>query len=159
MIRKAQSSDASRLAEIMVFAKRTAYRPIFNDDNGSFNEIQVLDIALEYRDSEDAIRNIYVYDDGIVKGMMNCICLEEESWQLKELYVDPFFQGEGIGRVLLEYFLNQSKENGIKSVNLWALEKNERARRFYERNGFEFSGVKELEVGTPEYLCQYIKVN
>ena len=68
MIRKAQSSDASRLAEIMVFAKRTAYRPIFNDDNGSFNEIQVLDIALEYRDSEDAIKNIYVYDDGI------CMC-------------------------------------------------------------------------------------
>ncbi len=159
MIRKAQSSDASRLAEIMVFAKRTAYRPIFNDDNGSFNEIQVLDIALEYRDSEDAIKNIYVYDDGIVKGMINCICSGDESWQLKELYVDPFFQGEGIGRTLLECFLSQAKENGIKNVKLWALEKNERARRFYERNGFEFSGVKELEVGIPEYLCQYIKVN
>ena len=40
MIRKAQTKDISRLAEIEVFGKRVAYRPIFQDDDGSFNQIQ-----------------------------------------------------------------------------------------------------------------------
>lgn len=46
MIRRAEIKDASRLAEILIFAKRTAYRQIFNNDNVSFNEMQVLDLAL-----------------------------------------------------------------------------------------------------------------
>lgn len=45
MVRKATKMDASRLAEILIFAKRTAYRPIFQDDLVSFNEMQVLDLA------------------------------------------------------------------------------------------------------------------
>ena len=44
-IRKAEKKDASRLAEILIFAKRTAYRPIFENDYVSFQEMQVLDLA------------------------------------------------------------------------------------------------------------------
>ena len=32
MIRAASKKDASRLAEILIFAKRMAYRPIFQND-------------------------------------------------------------------------------------------------------------------------------
>ena len=38
-IRKASVKDASRLVEILVFAKRVQYRPIFHDDKVSFGEI------------------------------------------------------------------------------------------------------------------------
>jgi len=36
--------------------------------------------------------------------------------------------------------------------HLWALEKNVKAIRFYERNGFVATGEKKLEEGTTEYL-------
>ena len=36
MIRRAEERDVGRLAEILVFAKRTAYRPVFQDDRFSF---------------------------------------------------------------------------------------------------------------------------
>ena len=38
MIRHAQAADASRIAEISIFAKRMNYRSIFNDDKVSFGE-------------------------------------------------------------------------------------------------------------------------
>ena len=41
-IRKAELKDVSRIAEILIFTKRTQYRPIFNDDQVSFGEMQVL---------------------------------------------------------------------------------------------------------------------
>lgn len=37
---------------------------------------------------------------------------------------------------------------------LWALEKNTRATRFYQRHGFQLTGEKRLEDGTSEYLLR-----
>ncbi len=47
-IRKATAADASRIAEILVFTKRMNYRHIFQDDKGSFGELQVLPLAQSY---------------------------------------------------------------------------------------------------------------
>ena len=44
MIRKATKEDASRLAEIQIYAKRYSYRSIFQNDEVSFNEMQVLSL-------------------------------------------------------------------------------------------------------------------
>ena len=44
MIRKATMQDVPRIAEIIVFGKRVAYRPIFNNDIVSFNELQVVNL-------------------------------------------------------------------------------------------------------------------
>ena len=41
--------------------------------------------------------------------------------------------------------------------HMWVLEKNTNAIRFYERNGFVFSGEKQLEEGTAEYLLLFRK--
>ena len=49
MVRKATKQDISRIAEIIVFGKRVAYRSIFQNDVVSFNEMQVIDIIGEYR--------------------------------------------------------------------------------------------------------------
>lgn len=39
MIRQADKQDISRIAEIIVFGKRVAYRSIFENDYVSFNEL------------------------------------------------------------------------------------------------------------------------
>lgn len=158
-IRKAEKKDASRLAEILVLAKRKAYRPIFNNDIVSFNEINVLDTALNYRDNTCALDDVYVYDDGIVKGMMSlkkAVDGDAKRWELKELYVDPFFQKSGIGRALITFFITLAKSQNAQSAILWVLEKNTSAIRFYESFGFKFEGTKAEEPGTPEYADKYI---
>ena len=49
-IRQATPADLSRIAEILVFDKRINFRPIFRDDDYSFNALQVLKVAKDYRD-------------------------------------------------------------------------------------------------------------
>lgn len=140
-IRKAQLRDISRIAEILVFVKRINYRPIFQNDSYSFGELQVLSVAEAYA-SPDILHHIWVYDDGIVKGMIHI-----EDAQVRELYVDSFFQRQGIGAELIEF----AKEK-CSVKYLWALEKNEGAVRFYGRHGFHKTGTKKLEEDTTEYL-------
>ena len=103
-IRKAEAKDLSRIAEILVFAKRIKYRPIFNNDDYSFNELQVVKLVEEYGKPK-ILDNIWVYDDGIVKGMIHI-----EGKEIVELYVDYFFWSQGIGAKLIEFA--KEKHNG-----------------------------------------------
>ena len=141
LIRKAIAEDISRIAEILVFVKRMNYRSIFQNDAVSFGEIQVIPVAEEYSDPK-ILENIRVYEsDGIVKGLIRIVGKE-----LVELYVEHFFQGQGIGTELIEY---AKEEFDVRY--LWVLEKNTDAIRFYEANGFHITDNKKLEEGTPEY--------
>ena len=141
MIRQATIRDISRIAEILVFVKRMKFRPIFQDDEYSFNELQVLTVAKQYSDPE-VLSRIWVYDDGIVKGLIHVVDKE-----IVELYVDFFFQGQGVGSQLMEF----AKSN-FPVEYLWAIEKNTDAIRFYLRHGFCLTDQKKYEEGTTEYL-------
>lgn len=142
MIRKAETKDLSRIAEILVFVKRIKYRPIFQNDDYSFGELQVIPVAEQYS-KPGIFENIWVYeDDGIVKGLIRI-----ENEEVVELYVDYFFQGQGIGSALIEF---AKKEHDVRF--LWALEKNTDAIRFYKAHGFYVSNNRKLEEDTPEYL-------
>lgn len=140
-IRKAALPDISRIAEILVFVKRINFRPIFQDDAYSFGELQVLPVAEAYAVPE-ILNNIWVYDDGIVKGLIHI-----EGKEIRELYVDSFFQSQGIGAQLIEF---AKKEFGVSY--LWAIEKNLGAVRFYEMHGFKRTDKRKFEEGTTEYL-------
>lgn len=144
MIRAADNGDISRIAEILVFNNRINFLPIFGDERYSFGEMQVLRVARDL--TEDRLRNIFVYDDGIVRGFV-----EIDGEELKRLYVEPLFQGRGIGAELIEF----AAASGCRF--LWALEKNERALRFYERHGFTDTGERKYEDGTTEYLVKLSK--
>ena len=138
-IRKAAPKDISRIAEILVFVKRINYRPIFRNDEYSFGELQVLSVAEKYKEPA-ILDNILVYDDGFVKGLIRI-----EKNEIVELYVDYFFQGQGVGSRLIEY----AKENYPVDF-LWVIEKNTDAVRFYEAHGFHLTDIKKTEAGTTE---------
>ena len=146
MIRKAKIQDSSRIAEILVFTKRVNYRSIFHDDLVSFGEMQVYPIAKQYIDDASKLANIWVYDDEFVKGLIHI-----ENQRIEELYVDSFFENNGIGTKLIEFAI---QKKGCNTV--WVLEKNHGAIRFYERHGFKSTGKKELNPGTSEYFIEMV---
>ena len=144
MIRKANTNDLSRIAEIQVFNYRLNYYPIFRSDEYYFDELQVPALMQNY---EAEIDSLYVYDDGVVKGFIKI-----EGTYIARLFVEPVLQNASIGSQLLEYDVKEHNAD-----HLWALEKNERAIRFYERHGFAATGEKKLEEGTTEYLIMLRK--
>lgn len=145
-IRQATAADASRIAEIIVFNNRVNYFPIFRDEDFSFGTVQVVPLAQEYIDDPERLRHTWVYDDGVVKGMVTI-----RDGEIEKLYVEPTFQSKGIGAALLEYAVS-----ALGARRLWALEKNVGALRFYARHGFTPSGARKFEEDTPEYLVELI---
>lgn len=143
MIRKAKKEDLSRIAEIFVFNNRINYFPIFQDAGYSFGELQVVSVIDRYFSRDEVLRDIYVYDDGLVKGFLLL-----EGTEIGKLYVEPCFQSQHIGQALIRF----ATDRGAELV--WTLEKNTRAIAFYERHGFRPTGEKKFEEGTTEYLVE-----
>ena len=138
-VRKANREDLSRIAEILVFNYRLFFYPIFKSDEYYFEELSVPSLMKEF---ESALDSLYVYDDGVVKGFIKI-----EGTYIARLFVEPVLQNGSIGSRLLEYAMKEHHAD-----HLWALEKNTKAIRFYERHGFTATGEKKLEDDTTEYL-------
>ena len=140
-IRQAVLADLPRIAEIIVFNYRLYFYPIFQNDHYYFEELQVPNLMKQY---EAFVGNMWVYDDGAVKGVVQI-----ESQEIRKLFVEPVLQGKSIGSFLLQYAIEEHRAN-----TLWALEKNVRAIRFYERHGFQVTTDRKLEEDTTEYLVR-----
>lgn len=134
-IRPAAPADASRIAEIIVTNYRTNFYPFFRNDEYYFGELNVMDMASEYADGTDALQNTFVYDDGVVKGIIR-ICGDE----IRKLFIETTFQSQGIGAKLLNFAVSEKKASW-----LWVLEYNKRGIAFYEKHGFTLTGEKIME--------------
>lgn len=143
-IRKATAADAGRISEIEIFNYRLYFYPIFQSDEFYFDELQVLSAAEELKADDQTLNRTYVYDDGVVKGFIRL-----NGDEVEKLFVEPALQGRKIGENLLTYAVEQHG-----AAWLWALEKNTRAIRFYERHGFHKTDVRKLEEDTTEYLVR-----
>ena len=108
-------------------------------DASRLAEILIFTKRMNYK-----LETIWVYDDEFVKGMIHI-----EGNDLIELYVDSFFQNEGIGAKLVAFAIQK-----FDIHNLTVLEKNTSAIRFYQRHGFSLTQERTLEEGTTEYLVK-----
>ena len=140
-IRKATRHDLARIAEIEIFNYRLHFYPIFQNDDFYFADLTV---PSQMDSLKSRLSNLWVYDDGVVKGF-----LEAENQEVKKLFVEPVLQGQSIGAELLEYAI---REMNVRT--LWALEKNTRAIAFYQRHGFHLTADRKLEEDTTEYLVR-----
>ena len=136
-IRHAEERDASRIAEIIVTNYRVNFYPFFKKDAFYFGELNVLDTAKEYAFGSEALSNTYVFDDGIVKGLIRI-----HDDEIVKLYVEPQFQNQHIGAELLRFAVQKNHADW-----LWVLQFNERGIRFYQKNGFQLTGDSMLEDG------------
>ena len=98
----------------------------------------------QYLKRKKILENIYVFDDGLIKGF-----IQIKGTEICQLFVEPFFQNEGIGGELIEFAIQEFQVDHV-----WALEKNIRAISFYQKHGFYMTGQKKFEEGTAECIVE-----
>src|SRR5215475_1435896 len=137
-IRRAKSSDATRLAETHDLAWRTAYQGIIPGPE--------LDKLINRRGPdwwESAIRKgsriaIFAFGDKVA-GYANYGRNRARSLfydgEIYELYLRPEYQGLGFGRRLFTSARRDLAQSGLKSLVVWALSDNDPAVEFYRALG------------------------
>lgn len=70
-----------------------------------------------------------------------------QAIEIERLYLLQTAIGQGQGQQLMDYCLNMARTEGYKAVWLGVWERNPRAIRFYERNGFTRFGWHYFQFG------------
>ena len=69
---------------------------------------------------------------------------DDRVGEVMTLYLDPSVWGRGAGAMLLKESVEELARAGCRLATLWVLETNARARRFYERMGWDPDGASKL---------------
>lgn len=75
---------------------------------------------------------------------------DAESMEIERIYVLQSHHGKYVGQALLDFALNYANEKKLHYVWLGVWERNLRAIRFYEKNGFEVFGNHAFKLGDDE---------
>lgn len=72
---------------------------------------------------------------------------DKASLEIERIYISSEFQGEGLGRYLMEQAINMAIERNKQYTWLGVWEKNEKAINFYQKNGFYKIGTHSFVMG------------
>lgn len=134
MIREARPDEAEVLAAIQRDASLAANAHIFPPELYPFPTGEIIRRWQDFLD-DPAVTVLVHEDDGAVVGVAG----SRAEW-LDGLYVQPEWWRRGVGRRLHDEVLARQRADGGTQCNLWVLEENSRARRFYERLGWHENG-------------------
>jgi len=129
-LRRATAVDASGVADVFLASFEATYPGFLAVHTEGQVRRWISEIVVAQTECWVAV------DEDAVVALLSLV----PGW-IEHLYVAPERIGTGIGRRLLEL----AKERSDGRLQLWTFQVNERARRFYERNGFT---VVELTDGS-----------
>lgn len=146
-IRKAEEADVEALAFVVNATWQTRYVDILTvADIAKYSSAQRREEDFRRRIESGTVFALSV--DGEICG----VCSAEKSavpdvCEIVQLYILPQNQGHGLGRKLLSHTLREMRRLGYKEARLWVMDRNEAAKGFYRKIGFEPSGKRELISG------------
>ncbi len=155
-IRRASVADAADIADVHVRTWQSAYAHVFGAQRlaGLDVEARAERWARVLRDGEAIF--VADTDDRVVAFVsVGPASDDDRVGELYAIYALPEAWGTGAGPDLMQAGVDALREAGYRKAILWVLEDNPRARRFYEREGWEpdgaakeddFLGVRVAEV-------------
>jgi len=151
MIREAILSDAECMADILVRAWSTAYAGLIDSRYPETMERDSYGDIFKYN-IKHGTEMIFVYmQDGNVRGFVSGHFRKDRyDCEIKGLYVDPEFQGRGMGGELMEAMLDFFREHRCQHLIVWTL-KGAKNNTFYSRYGGIVMENKELDIGGSSY--------
>ena len=156
VIRNVKFEDLRRVSEIVVESWKTAYRGIVADEY-----LESLTVDQNYQ------KRLNDYTDGgfVVAEINNevvgfCRYRFENAYEDKfpdvdcelcALYVKSAYKGNGVGKKIINYVMNDFKEKGYKKMILWCFKDNYPARMFYEKMGGIYGSEGTITRGGKDY--------
>lgn len=146
-IRPLESGDSlSAVSAIYAQSWREAYRGIVPQSYLNRLSDTFWLPALEERRENTLLAEI----DGALVGTVCAGPGRDERWpdwgEIVALYLLPACWRRGVGTLLLGAAMDRLRQRGFSDIYLWAAEKNGRARRFYEAQGFALAPERAITV-------------
>ena len=143
-IKKAGIEDLEILQKLSIETFYTAFAPLNTEENMRFYmdrafSREQLEKELQEKDSLFLLAQLHEKTAAYLKvnfGHAQTDLQDPEAMEIQRLYVHPDYQNLKLGEQLIRQAITIAREQGLKYLWLGVWEKNLRAIRFYERQGF-----------------------
>lgn len=146
--------DYSKLYDLMSEIYPTEYSHFWLDDSSSFINNQFNKENLEKELSEKKQQYFFVIYKNEIVGILRLLLdykmakfPTKKTIKIHRIYLHNKVQGKGVGKLILNYVENFTKENNYNILWLEAMEKKPQALNFYKNFGFNIGD---------EYLYEYV---
>lgn len=151
MIRLMRMDDLDTVGEIVNQNWKNTYSAYVNNELLSIESCERRKKEIEAELFSGSLMN-YIYEDaGMVKALLTFGKTADSdrsgAFEIWRIYVSKNFQGEGIGKSLLEFAEEQAEGSGYKEIVIWAFKENTRAIAFYKHYGY--IADKIIDLGEP----------
>ena len=159
MIRKAGEADLKGMAQVLVDTWKSTYRGIVPD--AFLDSLSCADAEARVTRRLGGITSgsgdriyVAVSDNGQVVGLAAGGKSGSDqaplSAEVKQVYVLPSYQRQGIGKRLIRALVTDLARDGFSSLIICVLKENKNARRFYEAIGGRLAGERLISIGGRE---------
>jgi len=165
LIRYADLEDSDVLGEIHSESLQVAFKDIIPDyvlkDDFSVKR-RTERFIMEL--SENSPKTAMVFEGNEPAGLISFgKCRygnNDKSWiEIWRVYLTPEFWGTGMAKELMEWGINEILKENFSNIELWVLEENISAKKFYEKIGFKHDNtVQIINMGKELKELRYIKV-
>ena len=147
-IRKANTSDIEDIAKVHFAAMQSTYRGLMPD--GFLDRLTLENRIAKWNKTFESDYEIFLVaeDEGNIVGFCGGTkndhpeTNEKYKYELKKIYVLKEYQSQGIGKMLINKFVDKVRELGYNSLFLWVLGTNP-YRKFYDKLGGKVVAEKE----------------
>ncbi|MDQ2718582.1 MAG: GNAT family N-acetyltransferase [Bacteroidota bacterium] len=80
---------------------------------------------------------------------------DHKVFHLNKIYVLSQEQGKNIGKLVLNYVIDQIKNSGATSLQL-NVNRNNKALHFYEKQGFKIIREEDIDIGEGYFMNDYV---
>lgn len=171
-LRDAQTENASQIAPLMIEAGGGIYQFLFEGFGPEGGLVDIIEKIVSADRGPYCFQNCLIAEkDGQFAGFANTFparlirdqgsgpipqerldhlaplneIMDWESFFLNSIGVLPSHRGQGVGDALIQGVLAKAGEQSFQNVTLQVLEKNDTARKLYERHGFAVARTTVLE--------------
>lgn len=128
ILRKAEFRDIEQIRAIL-FSSLNEYE-IAVSDNYSVADID----SIDGRNNSEKVF-VLARDDSVI-GFVILIPIDEDSIELKRLYLTPSARGQKLGKYLLNYAIDFAAKNSYRCIRLETTSKFKEAVSLYKKHGF-----------------------
>jgi ribosomal protein S18 acetylase RimI-like enzyme len=76
-------------------------------------------------------------------------------YRLHKIYINPNQQGKGIGKIIIDFIINEIKIKNATGLEL-NVNRHNKALHFYQKNGFEIIKEEDINIGNGYFMNDYV---
>lgn len=155
IIREASKDDIQTIRDLVYKIWPDAYGKILSPDQLKY----MLDLF--YSESSlqkqfDASHKILIVEEETQPvAFADYTLLKENIYKLNKIYVLPDKQGKSIGKLLINHIIQKIKNKNATAL-LLNVNRNNKAKQFYEHLGFSVIGEEDLDIGNGYFMNDFV---